>query len=74
MRVAGDASATVTATPDKVLATLTDFAAYPQWWPGCLRADVVGGSAPSSYEVAFTFDTHSPVGNVDVTLRFDRGR
>lgn len=71
MRVAGDASATVTAAPDKVLATLTDFAAYPQWWPGCLRADVVGGSAPSSYEVAFTFDTHSPVGNVDVTLRFD---
>lgn len=70
MRVAGEASAAVNATPDKVLATLTDFAAYPQWWPGCLRADVVGGSAPSSYDVAFTFDTHSPVGNVDVTLRF----
>lgn len=71
MNVAGEAQATVAAPPDRVLAVLTDFAAYPQWWPGCLSAEIVGGEAPASYEVAFRFDTHSPVGNIDVTLRFD---
>jgi ribosome-associated toxin RatA of RatAB toxin-antitoxin module len=71
VKVSGEARATLTAPPHQVLVVLTDFAAYPQWWPGCLRADLIGGEAPSRYDVAFTFDTHTPIGKIDVTIRFD---
>ncbi len=71
MKVSGEARATLDAPPQQVLAMLTDFAAYPQWWPGCLRADVVGGDAPARYDVALAFDTHTPIGKIDVTMRFD---
>lgn len=71
MRVAGEARATLSAPPHQVLAMLVDFAAYPQWWAGCVRADVVGDESPARYDVAFTFDTHTPIGMIDVTIRFD---
>jgi ribosome-associated toxin RatA of RatAB toxin-antitoxin module len=71
VKVSGERRLTLDAPPHQVLAMLVDFAAYPQWWPGCLRADVVGGEAPSRYDVALTFDTHTPIGKIEVTIRFD---
>ncbi len=69
MKVEGEARATVAAPPARCVEVLTDFAAYPQWWPGCMSAEVVGGDPPSSFDVQFRFDTHSPVGQIDVRLR-----
>jgi ribosome-associated toxin RatA of RatAB toxin-antitoxin module len=71
VNVAGEATATLAAPPQRCLEVLTDFASYPQWWPGCLQADVVGGDGTSSFEVDFRFDTHSPVGTIDVRLALD---
>jgi ribosome-associated toxin RatA of RatAB toxin-antitoxin module len=68
VKVAGHAEAKLAAPPERCLEVLTDFAAYPQWWPGCEAAEIVSGGPPA-WEVAFRFDTHSPIGTIECRLR-----
>ena len=71
MEISGSSGADVAAPPEACFDVLIDYARYPEWWPGCTRATIVAGDpAQSGHEVELTFDTHSPIGQLDVRLRF----
>lgn len=70
MKISGTSEAHVTAPAERCYAILTDFQAYPDWWPGCKSASLVGSGSAGSQDVALVFDTRSPVGDVDCVVRF----
>jgi hypothetical protein len=71
MRIGASHTELIHAPIGPCFGVLTDFAAYPQWWPGCTRADVVAdGGGGGIQDVKLVFDTDSPIGLIDCHLRF----
>jgi uncharacterized protein YndB with AHSA1/START domain len=72
VRIEGAHERVIAAPPERCFAVLTDYAAFPEWWPGCRSARVVSGApATGAHEVDLVFDSHTPVGLIDCRLRFD---
>jgi uncharacterized protein YndB with AHSA1/START domain len=70
MEVSGSAEAEVAASRERCFAILTAYEAFPQWWPGCTSASLLTAGGPGEQDVALVFDTRSPIGEVDCTVRF----
>ena len=60
----------VAAPRERCFEILTAYEAFPQWWPGCTSASVLGSGSAGEHDVELIFDTHSPVGEVDCIVRF----
>jgi carbon monoxide dehydrogenase subunit G len=70
MEVSGTKEAQVGAPRERCFAILTAYEAFPQWWPGCKSASLLGAGGPGEQDVELVFDTSSPIGDVDCTVRF----
>lgn len=70
MDVSDSQQAHVAAPRERCFEILTAYEAFPQWWPGCTSASVLGSGSLGEQDVELVFDTHSPVGQVDCVVRF----
>ncbi|MDQ6749987.1 MAG: SRPBCC family protein [Actinomycetota bacterium] len=70
MEISGTKEAHVAAPRKGCYDILTNYEAFPQWWPGCKSASLVDGGSASEQDVALVFDTNSPVGEVECVIRF----
>lgn len=70
VKISGTKEAHVAAARKGCYEILTDYEAFPQWWPGCKSASLVGDGSAGEQDVALVFDTNSPVGEVDCVVRF----
>lgn len=70
MEISGTKEAHIAAPRERCYTILTDYEAFPQWWPGCKSASLVGGGSATEQDVEFVFETPSPIGDVDCVLRF----
>jgi ribosome-associated toxin RatA of RatAB toxin-antitoxin module len=70
MEISGAHEVEVQAPAEHCFAILLDVPAYPEWWPGATRAEVLQpGPQP---EVLLGFDPHAPgVGEIELRLRLE---
>lgn len=70
VEISGTKESDVAAPRERCFAILTDYEAFPQWWPGCKSASLVDAGSPEEQDVELVFDTDSPIGDVDCLVRF----
>jgi carbon monoxide dehydrogenase subunit G len=70
IEVSGTKEARVAAPRERCFEILTGYEAFPQWWPGCKSASLLDSGSPEAQDVELVFDTSSPVGDIDCTVRF----
>jgi ribosome-associated toxin RatA of RatAB toxin-antitoxin module len=70
MVISGAHEVEVQAPAERCFAILLDVPAYPEWWPGATRAEVVEPGPPP--EIVLGFDPHAPgVGEIELRLRLE---
>jgi ribosome-associated toxin RatA of RatAB toxin-antitoxin module len=70
MEISGAHEVEVQAPAERCFAILLDVPAYPEWWPGATRAEVLQPGAQP--EILLGFDPHAPgVGEIELRLRLE---